>query len=370
MRVFLISILIVLLFSVANVHADDAPVLRIVLFTPSDVDPPKIAEERLTQIIDYTQDYFSKWIKHWGYDCKNPLAVKRDEKGTPEIFYVKGQYTKASGKYDKPGFARQVIAQAAKKYDVQAQGQVWWIFMYKALESGWGRGGGNIKRGGSSTAYLYTNPGDINPGDKLGDGLIKELKLKGCIHELGHALGLPHIGPKDCDNLGNSLMGPTHSGWAKRRDPNEPNVYLSQASAAILSKHFLFTGSDKGRFKETSANLLDLKADYNKNKDTNITITGKVESNIPAQAVIIANESKNMPTEYWRKTFVGGVKSDGSFKVSIDEFPRLQGRFKIAFLLENGALAGNQGKIGLGNGFVQYYRFINGKIKLLQENPK
>ena len=64
-----------------------------------------------------------------------------------------------------------------------------------------------------------------------------EMAIKGTIHEFGHALGLPHIGPRPGVKLGNTLMGPTNRVFCSRTGPDDPRVYLSEASAAALWKH-------------------------------------------------------------------------------------------------------------------------------------
>jgi len=97
----------------AGLKADDAgtkPVLRIVFFTPSAVEPPVSVRERLKEYVDYSQMFFSKWMKHWGYECNDPLAVNRDKDGYPEILYVKGRHTEASGRYKQLGFQPEVVA--------------------------------------------------------------------------------------------------------------------------------------------------------------------------------------------------------------------------------------------------------------------
>lgn len=72
------------------------------------------------------------------------------------------------------------------------------------------------------------------------------MKSKASIHELGHAFGLPHIGPLQADDLGNSLMGPVIRAY-RSRHPNEQRVYLTRASGAMLWKHPLFSGTTKDR---------------------------------------------------------------------------------------------------------------------------
>jgi hypothetical protein len=255
----------------------DKPVLRIIFFTPSDVEPPEGVEDRMKEIVEYTQDFFGKWMKHWGYEAKEVLPVKKNKDGYPEILYVKGQYTEASGRYKKLGFQAEVMQQAAKKYGIKPIGEVWWFFMYKGPENNWGRGTGDLRRGGLSTARYFTNPGSIKPGDDLGGGFLREIQLKGAIHELGHALTLPHIGPKDSDKLGNSLMGPVNKAYSQRKSPSETRVYLSKASAAMLWKHPLFSGSVEDRNIVPKVQLADLAMKLN-SKEDEIEITGKLKS--------------------------------------------------------------------------------------------
>ncbi len=73
---------------------------------PSDVAPPEGVEERVIQMADYVEDFFGHWMKHWGYEPERPLALDRGTNGVPEILYVRGKHTEASGKYRRPDFQR------------------------------------------------------------------------------------------------------------------------------------------------------------------------------------------------------------------------------------------------------------------------
>ena len=329
----------------------DKPVLRIIFFTPSDVEPPERVDERMKEIVEYTQDFFGKWIKYWGYETKEALPVKENKDGYPEILYVKGKHTEASGRYKKLGFQAEVMQQAAKKYGIEPRGEVWWLFMYKGPENNWGRGGGDLRRGGLSTARFYVNPGRIKLGDDLGGGFLREICLKGAIHELGHALTLPHIGPKDSDKLGNSLMGPVNNAYSQRKSSSDTGVYLSEASAAMLWKHPLFSGSVKDRNIVPKAHLIDFDMKFN-SKEDKIEITGKVKSDLPAHSVIAAEEPRMARNDYWIKSFTGKVKKDGTFKITVDEFKHSDGKLRIVFCFDNGAVIGETNKRGFQKNYV------------------
>jgi hypothetical protein len=322
----------------------DQLMLRVVFFTPSDMDPPPDAKERMRQVVDYTQAFFAKWMKHWGYEPEVVLPVARDEENHPQILFVKGQHTAESGRYSKLGFQPEAKRAASKRYGIPVEGQVWWIWCYKGPEEGWGQGRGNVQ-GGTGLARFYTEPGEINVRDPLGGGLLRQIKLKGCIHEMGHALGLPHVGPRTSDRLGNTLMGPRNDVYTARTKLKEGRVYLSEACAAMLWKHPLFSGTTFARKLIPKVELRDFSAQYNRTRKQ-IEVTGRLESDHPAHSVVVANHADDLPTPYWRKAFVGRIEEDGTFKVYVREWPPSGGVLKTAFCFNNGAIKGAGDALG------------------------
>ncbi len=337
----------------------DQLVLRVVFFTPSDVDPPPDAKQRMNEIVDYTQAFFAKWMKHWGYESEVVLPVARDEEGYPQILFVKGQHTAASGRYAKLGFQPEAKQAAAKRYRIPIEGQVWWIWSYKGPETGWGRGGGGL-RGGTGVARFYTNPGAISVSAPLGGGLCRQIMLKGCIHEMGHALGLPHVGPRTGDRLGNTLMGPRNDVYTARTKIKEGRVYLSEACAAMLWKHPLFSGTTFARKVIPKVQLKDFNAQYDRTRKR-IEVTGRLESDHPAHSVVVANHADDLPSIYWRKAFVGRIEEDGTFKVYVRELTPSGGVLKIAFCFNNGATKGAGDALGFDKTAIEKpYKFAAG----------
>lgn len=340
-----------------QLHADetsDRPVFRVVFFTPSDVEPPDGVRERLKISVDYAQHFYGKWMKHWGYASDNPLSVELDDKGTPKVLFVKGRFEEASGKYRQLGFEPEVVEAACDKYDIDPRGQVWWIFTYHGPERRGFRGGGNSKRGGTSTSvYDPAAVGKLEIGNELGGDDVPQ-NSKASIHELGHAFGLPHIGPLQNDQLGNSLMGPIVKAY-RSRFPKETRVYLTKASAAMLWKHPLFTGTTKDRELTPKFEIVDFNVTHDKDNGRFIVV-GKAVADYPSHSVVVANESSANRSDYWRKCFSTRIAKDNTFRIEIDELDRADGQLVIVCCFNNGAVVGKDG-LGLQKGFTKQYQF-------------
>ncbi|MDQ3621590.1 MAG: hypothetical protein M3463_03750 [Verrucomicrobiota bacterium] len=69
--------------------------------------------------------------------------------------------------------------------------------------------------------------GEIRLSDDLPAAFPEAFSLKGAMHKLGHAFGLPHNGPLQAQDLGMPLMGPTIDNYRKRTKTNEARGYLS-----------------------------------------------------------------------------------------------------------------------------------------------
>lgn len=339
---------------------------RVVLFCAADEKPTEAAFERVRQYVRYTEDFYTRWMKHWDYAPKQSLQAEREANGRPAIYTVTGRSKKASGAYAKPNFNNEVKELVKAKYGFEKGQDVWWVFIHEPGAGGWGIGGGNMRRGGWSWAAYFAKPsGTIRNGAELSDGILRDLKLKGGIHELGHALGLPHIGPRPEDNLGNSLMGPTHFNYARRvKDPKKQRTsHLTEAAAAMLHRHPLFTGETKDRYKQIKLQMMNLSATMQKGV---MKVSGKLNSNIPAHSVVVCNYTGNTVGPYWQRMYVGRMAKNGTFKVDVGGTGRSKsGKLMIAFCLKNGAVTGNKRGVAFAQThIVKEYTVMNGRIRV------
>jgi hypothetical protein len=163
--------------------------------------------------------------------------------------------------------------------------------------------------------------------------------LKGCIHELGHALGLPHIVPRFKERLGNTLMGPNWAEYGRAAGTKEARAYLSAAGAAMLWKHFVFSGTAEHRGVLPSVRVQGYRARYDRARGE-IEVTGKLVSDGTAHSVVLTDDAPNQE-DYWRKAYVARLGSDGRFTIRVNEPSRSKGTFRLLFCFENGALTGD-----------------------------
>jgi hypothetical protein len=339
--------------------------IRVVFFTPSDLQVPAGAHERITKIAQYMEKFFFDGMKRWNYPPAARSLFQWDADGKVQMLEVCGEEPVASHKYDKPNYASYVIQKASKQYGIKNRGNIWWIFVYLGdppARFNVFMGGGQMRDGGWAMVNYDSSPGGICLDQTMVEGFNGKYFLKGSIHELGHAFGLPHTGPDPDLGLGNTLMGPTTVVYAKRKGPNADKVYLDESCAAMLWKHPFFSGTGKDRLVKPGVTLTDYKPGFSASNDS-VTISGKLVSDRLAHSVIVADDHGKPDDDYWYRSYVSRLAPDGTFQVTIDKPAKADGKYYILFCFENGAVTGD-GKIAFGrqSAIRKSYRFHDGKF--------
>ncbi|MEN8855992.1 MAG: hypothetical protein ABF333_13725 [Akkermansiaceae bacterium] len=302
------------------------PVVEIIFFSPKDIDPPKDAAEVLGRVAVATEGFFEKEMKKRDYPIKRKEIFARDKEGEIKVSYVRGEENAATGKYDRNynGLPGEIIKEASKPAKYSKNGNCYWIFVYLGTErefNGW-VGYGTIKRGGFGIVRYQ-------PGDTL-------LKAKTRIHELGHSLTLPHIGPKVSDVGDCSLMGPNEPTYTRKIGKLWDSYYLSESAAARLWHHPLFSGTLSKRGQQAKrVGLAEKSVVYDAEKKL-FLVKGQVDCDLPVHSVIVHDESSGPNQEYWRKTYVGRVDGTGGFSIEVDELSDHKGILRFFFCVEGG----------------------------------
>lgn len=330
--------------------------VHVILFIPADASPPAGCQERIDQIVDYTEAFFSRELKRWGHD-KAAMPFRRSADGHVEVTRIQGKQPTSAY---KPVTVRAEVMDANREQNKLEGGrQVWWILVYAgdppARFAGF-LGGFGPEIGGWAVCNLDTIPGQIKPTDLLGSDFLEGIALKGMIHELGHGFQLPHIGPLRSDDAGNTLMGPTHANYRRVNPAREDRVYLCEAEAALLANHPAFRGvpDDRGRLPKVTGQNLKYSVERQKSA---IVVTGRLQSPQRATYALVADESDARPGEYWTKTYAGKIAPDGSFQVIVTEPAESNGTLKTWFSFENGAQTGDGKARGRESGISKPYKY-------------
>lgn len=347
----------------ATDEPDDLPQIQLVLLTPADVEPPPGYQERLTEIANYTDKFFQYWMTRQGYPPNRKSIFTHDDDGNAKVLVVRGRQNAASGLYDRPSLVNEVYQTAIPHYAIPRHLHVWWIHVYLGPDREYTdyRGSGDSAGGGSSVARYSTLPGKIDLTQPMMDGFHETYTLKGIIHELGHALGLPHLGPRKQDAAGNTLMGPNQFEWKRIVGRAEPRTYLCQASAAILWKHPLISGSTDQRQRRPTIAVQDLECKYDQAKHS-IFVRGRLTSDVTAHSIVVVDHSSTAPSEYWQQGYAARLESDGTFAVEVTDPALAPGTLRILFCFDNGAVSGTTGKLGINGAIPRSYTLENRTI--------
>jgi hypothetical protein len=338
--------------SVSHSSFEELPSAEIVLFTPADVAPPAEAIQSLQNLGLRTEAFFAKWLQHWGYPARRQSLFSRGESGSILIREVAGDKPLSSGAYNnwqslaERRLPPRICDETVRKYSIPRNGNYFWIFVWLGPEQqfkDW-RGSGGPRKGGHCVVR-YPNDGDFT-------------RAKTHIHEFGHALGLPHIGPRMQDAPFCSLMGPNELRYCKVMGRNYDDFCLTPAEAAMLWRHPVFSGTvqNRERFPRQIA-LANYGAKFDRYANA-IIVTGTLHTDLACHSVVVVDHPDGV-SDYWRKGYISRLGGDGSFSVRVNEPADTSGRLMILPCFENGINTGNGKKHGLRTAFQKGYERID-----------
>lgn len=336
------------------------PEAQIVLFTPSDVKPPPLDSylDRLHRFGLYAEQFFHDGLKLWGHEPARKEIFNRGADGKISVIHVQGDLPAAGDAYKQKWISRQVHDKLREDHGIKIGGNLYWIFVYvgdppKRHDNY--RGSGNSKDGGWAVLNYTNVPGRVSLRADPVSPLHDKLTLKGCIHEFGHGLGLPHIGPKVELRKGNTLMGPITRIYVGQKMPDGTKAYLSESSAAILSAHPIFTGNTTARNKLPKTQFQQVNASFDR-RSRSTRVTGKLVTDHPVHRVVVIDDRDDKIGGYWVKGFVSDVDDQSRFSISIPN-PGPTGKLKVLAVYTNGAFTGNGQKRGIDSAHVVPYSF-------------
>ncbi len=252
--------------------------LHIVYWTPSDREPQPQWRERLSRTMESTADFFEGELKRHGVPARR-IPLDRAADGLVNIHIVKGvqpysYYDVGSGAEIRgeclPTLRAAGIASERETIVIFCNMSVWDSEKRSMRQNSPYYAGGDVRGG---TAWQVDSPllDPLHLGEKaqhLQDGQYGRISLGrynsifvgGVIHELGHALGLPHNRerPDEAALFGTALMGSGNRTYGENLRGESKGSFLTLAHALRLASHPLFTGSMKALAEQPVAEFRDL----------------------------------------------------------------------------------------------------------------
>jgi len=319
---------------------------RVVLFIPEDAEPPEKYQQRLESLAVRTEAFFGHWMKHWKRPIEREQIFARNEDDTIQVTLVSGRVT-SKGRAALPEIRKQAVEGAARKLGLgENQPVVWWIlYDYPGIR---GFQGGSRGIGGIAI-NAYPKGTDLIAKDiALATPRMAEMAIKGTIHEFGHALGLPHIGPRPGLELGNSLMGPINRVYWSRTGSDDPRVHLTETAAAMLWRHPIFRRESTVAWKmpqEVDVTGLEV---TESDDGPRLFVKGKLSASLPAHTAVLLDSERGRFGDYWERSYTGAIDAEtGEFKIVVCE-PFGRGTLYLSFCFANG--------VNTSNGRVSFQR--------------
>lgn len=267
--------------------------LNIVYFVPKDLDTLVGYEKRLDEMMLWGQQWFHDKMKLYSYD-KTFGLLTNDQKTKVRITTIYG--TKTSSQYTLEGGAKPIWDEIEAYYKAHPQERLSDHFLnivprYSFKVSGEPTGppyhGATYGKNRTCFVLDYEDMEMKNMDDKTDKGKWFRLYYGGLLHELGHALNLPHnmqtVSELNDPNKGSSMM---HIGnYTLGTKP----TFLTPADCEMLSVNQLFNKEQKEYYGAAKARITEITGNYDQSKGA-IILSGKYETDIPITGIAVYND--------------------------------------------------------------------------------
>ncbi|MBB4034243.1 hypothetical protein GGR21_000128 [Dysgonomonas hofstadii] len=321
--------------------------LNVIYFIPSDIKANPNFQRRISTILLKHQLFVMKWMKYWGYEEKS-FGLPLDENGMVKVVVVNGKEKKADYPYDSSISVPKMKAEVEQHY---TDNNLTWYSEHTLIVTAtngdvsetpfYGSGKWCYATDYEGMAYELYNIDPIT-GEAINPTPLTTNLIGGLLHELGHGLNAPHVGPtlsqKNDSQFGISLMGSGNTTYGKKP------TFMHHTTAAIMNNCQLSATTDKTYYETTTGAVIleDPIIDGN-----NVTVKGSFTASRTVTDVIVRFYNST-------ETFLGGssgytsvawvAKPDGNkfeITVPISELSVNTFKYKVGatILMDNGTTA-------------------------------
>ena len=332
----------------------------VIYFTPKDRPPAKNYATRIPRIVDEVASFYHKQLAKQGFHDRE-LNISRDEQKKVKIITVVGDANDADyGKQDGRRIREETMP-FLRTEGIDPDKSVLLIFCnmmdYDADKATIAHhspyyGGGSYLSGNAwqcdSEILDPLRLDDMTPiqdGEygRITVGRHNSIFIGGVIHELGHALSLPHCRQRaDEATDGTALMGSGNRTYAEERRHEGKGTFLTLAHALRLAAHpALNPRSPASLYDRANTKWHSLKV--TSGSESSIQIRGKIESNVPVHGLVAYFDPEGRG-DYDATTATAVPDDDGNFSLRSGKLRNSKsGEIRIACCHVNGATSMRKG---------------------------
>ena len=288
--------------------------LNVIYFVPNDISERQQWHRRLSEILLQGQDFVLKHMKDYGFGDKTVNMMVDEAKSRIKITCIKGKF--ATSHYPYEGGGAKMIEEIDAYFvdhpnDKHSDHTLVLIPVNNPDPGqrdipyyGYGRYCFALDYNEMDVAYLK---------DEDERGQRATTYIGGLLHELGHALNLPHnkqtVSADQDPERGTALMGGGNYTYGKYP------TYLTKASCAILNNcQVVCSDESQDFYSEVSMDITAMQAKY---ENGQLVISGGFNTDVPVNQVCFYNDPATDNADYDAVTWSVGVDNGNAFSVNM-----------------------------------------------------
>ena len=376
-----------------NPNLRDKP-LRVIYFHAKDRKPLKNHLERWDGILSDIQIFFRTEMSRLGY---NQVTISLEkENGIQKLHEIQGTQNEGNYSYKSGGKIRGEVFKALRAKGINPEEETLLIVCGLSKTDGkkvtiyspyYGMGA-NHNKGICFTADMeWLSIDGLRPDPNKIVLQVKEHRnyepftlnrfntvyIGGTIHELGHGLSLPHnLATKNESIRGTALMGAGNYTYRREWNSKQKGSFLTHSSAIRLLVHPLFNGTSSLAKSTPSLKYKALSLSF---KNGIIQINGKIETGIPAIAMIAYNDRENkgqrgymVNNNYDATSWTSVLSPTNEFRLAVGDLRNGNHQIRLLSVHINGATQTKRIHYSMKDGMPDLNRASKEIVSILSNN--